>query len=192
LVYDKPKSMEILFNSFLVVAISEIGDKTQLLSFILAARFKKPIPIIWGIFIATVLNHWLAAYLGQLSMNFIPDYLQKWILVLSFLVFGFWILIPDKEEGLKTHQGYGAFLTSFFCFFLAEMGDKTQLVTIALGAQYKNTFMVTIGSTIGMMVANVPAVLMGDKILKIIPLKIIRYLACLLFILFAVYLAMFT
>lgn len=182
--------MESIINSFLLVAVSEIGDKTQLLSFVLASRFKKPWPIIWGILIATILNHGLASYLGVASFNFIPLQYHKWILSLTFLVFGFWILIPDKEEEVQNKGKFGPFLTSLILFFIAEMGDKTQLATIALGAQYQSTWAVTVGTTLGMMAANVPAVFLGDKILKKVPLNRIRQIAFVLFLLFALYIAL--
>ena len=182
--------MEAILNSFALVAVSEIGDKTQLLSFVLASRFKKPWPIILGILIATILNHGLASYVGVASFNFIPAEYHKWILSFVFLVFGFWILIPDKEDEVKQENKYGAFLTSLFLFFIAEMGDKTQLATIALGAQYHSTVAVTIGTTFGMLAANVPAVFMGDKILKYVPLKRVRQIAFSLFLFFAIYIVL--
>ena len=181
--------MEAIINSTFLVAIAEIGDKTQLLSFLLAAKFKKPLPIILGIFVATLLNHFLAAYVGELSFNFFSHTVQKWLLVAMFAGFGLWMLIPDKDEGLKTHGHHGAFVTTLVTFFLAEMGDKTQLATVALGAQYKEALWVTLGTTLGMMLANVPAVLLGHKILKYVSLKLIHRIACALFILTAVYIA---
>lgn len=179
--------MDSIINSFLLVAFAEIGDKTQLLSFLLASRFKKPWPIIAGIFVATLINHWLAAWLGVVGGQLIPLEWQRWILATIFLGFAAWILIPDKDDGLKAPSGLGAFLATLVSFFLAEMGDKTQLATIALGAQYQSSLNVTIGTTLGMMAANVPAVFLGEKILKIIPLKVMRIIASLLFVAFALF-----
>ncbi|EQC48998.1 hypothetical protein M899_0647 [Bacteriovorax sp. BSW11_IV] len=184
--------MEAIINSFFLVSIAEIGDKTQLLSFILASRFKKPLPIIAGIFVATIFNHWLAAIFGEFAGDFINPEYQRWILAGIFFVFGLWILIPDKDDGLNTKSSFGAFVTTFISFFIAEMGDKTQLATVALGAQYKASIDVTIGTTLGMLAANVPAVLLGEKILKKLPLKYIRYTACALFMAFAIYIAFFS
>ncbi len=179
--------MNSLLNSFLLVAVAEIGDKTQLLSFLLAAKFKKPWVIIFGIFFATVVNHWLASYLGSFGSTLIPHQYQKWILAAVFLFFAGWILIPDKQEELKTNSSFGAFLTTFVSFFLAEMGDKTQLATVALGAQYQNSLTVTIGTTLGMLAANIPAVFLGEKILKLIPLKTIRVIASITYVVFAIF-----
>lgn len=167
-----------------------MGDKTQLLAFLLTVRFKKPWPIIAGILIATILNHWMAAFLGEYAVQYVPLDLQKWLLSSLFLVFGIWILIPDKSEEIKSHGAKGAFWTTVIGFFLAEMGDKTQLATIALAAQYKSVYWVTLGTTLGMMVANVPAVLLGEQILKRIPLKLIRWIAFSMFIAFAIYIVL--
>lgn len=183
--------MESIFNSFLLVSVAEIGDKTQLLSFILASRFKKPWPIIAGIFVATILNHWLAAILGEYAQGLIPVDYQRWVLAAIFVIFGLWILIPDKDDGLDTKSSFGAFVTTFISFFIAEMGDKTQLATVALGAQYQSSLYVTIGTTLGMLAANVPAVFLGEKILKKLPLKVIRFIASFLFMVFAAYIAFF-
>lgn len=182
--------MESIINSLLIVGVAEIGDKTQLLSLLLTLRFRhKPWQIIFGILIATLLNHWLAAYLGGFIFGFLDPHIQKWLLVAMFTLFGFWALIPDKEDEIKANQPYSAFLTSLFCFFVAEMGDKTQLATVALGAQFKDTVAVTIGTTLGMLIANVPVVLWGNRVLRLIPLQKIRILACVLFLIFAAYIA---
>lgn len=184
--------LESILNSLLIVTIAEIGDKTQLLSLLLTLRFRrKPWQIIAGIFLATLLNHWLAALAGNYIIDFIdPDY-QKWFLAFVFAVFGFWALIPDKDDGLKANQPYGALITSLVCFFIAEMGDKTQLATVALGAQYQNALGVAIGTTIGMLIANIPVVLWGNRILRVLPLNKIRIAAALLFFLFAVYIGIY-
>ncbi len=182
--------MEAFFNSFLVVAIAEIGDKTQLLSLLLVNKFKRPWPILWGILIATILNHWFATYAGGMVINFVSEDLRKWFLAALFAFFGFWALIPDRADELKTKHSYGAFVTSLICFFVAEMGDKTQLATMAMGARYQSHLMVTLGTTLGMMAANVPVVLLGEKVLKILPLAKIRLLAALTFFAFAIYIAL--
>lgn len=182
--------MESLFNSFLMVTVAEIGDKTQLLSLLLIQKFKKPWPIIWGILFSTIANHYMAAWLGGYVVDFLPEAYRTWILAAIFIIFAFWILIPDSDEDLEAKNSHGAFITTFILFFLAEMGDKTQLATVALGAQYQSALMVTIGSTLGMLAANVPAVFMGQKLLKVLPLKWIRYFTSLLFFVFAVYIIM--
>lgn len=123
--------MDALFNSFILVFISEMGDKTQLLALVLAARFKKPLPIMFGIFVATILNHALASYVGSFITNYVSAEALKWILSATFIGFGIWILIPDKDEGFEDKHNWGPFLTTTVAFFLAEMGDKTQLATVA-------------------------------------------------------------
>jgi putative Ca2+/H+ antiporter (TMEM165/GDT1 family) len=176
--------MEIIFKSFLLVTATEMGDKTQLLAFMLATRFKKPWPILAGILAATLLNHLLAASLGQLIAHAINPVYLKWILGIVFIAFGAWVLIPDKGEDGKTEERFGPFLTTLITFFLAEMGDKTQLSTVALAAQFHSTFLVTVGSTLGMIAADGPAVFFGDKMAEKIPMKWVRAFACFLFIAF--------
>ena len=176
--------MDAFFWSTGVVALAEMGDKTQLLSLVLAARFKKPWPIIWGIFVATLANHGMAGALGAwITANVGPDWM-RWILGVSFIAMALWILVPDKlddEDTPKTSQA-GVFLTTLVAFFLAEMGDKTQFATIALGAQYPSAlFAVVLGTTFGMMLANVPAVLFGEAITRKVPIKLVHTLAALLF-----------
>lgn len=176
--------MEAFFWSTGVVALAEMGDKTQLLSLVLAARFKKPWPIIWGILVATLANHGMAGALGAwITANVGPDWM-RWILGVSFIAMALWILVPDKlddEDTPKTSQT-GVFLTTLAAFFLAEMGDKTQFATIALGAQYPEAlFAVVMGTTFGMMLANVPAVLFGEAITRKVPIKLVHTLAALLF-----------
>lgn len=175
--------MEAFLHSTLLVAVSEIGDKTQLLSLILAARYRKPVPIILGILVATLLNHALAAFGGTLLTHTALKAWMPLILAVSFIGLGLWILIPDKaddEEAPKVERG--AFLTTAIMFFLAEMGDKTQFATIALAAEYNSLIAVVAGSTLGMMIANVPAVIFGDKVLNIVPLKWVRIAASVLFV----------
>lgn len=165
--------MESLFISTGVVALAEMGDKTQLLAFILAARFKKPVPIILGILLATVVNHGLAGALGAWIMSTISPQVLRWVLGLSFLGMAVWTLIPDKieEEETQVAQKYGVFGATLITFFLAEMGDKTQIATVALAAHYAAPLMVVIGTTLGMLVADVPAVFVGDKLASKIPMK---------------------
>lgn len=180
--------MDALIASFCMVAIAEMGDKTQLLSFVLATRFRgRALAIIAGIFVATVFNHALAAAAGDLIAQFVNPAVMRWILGLSFLAFAAWALIPDKlddEDGVRKPSKYGAFVTTTALFFLAEMGDKTQLATIALGAKYGSLVLVAIGTTLGMMAANVPAVLIGEKLGEKFPLAKMRFVAALLFAIF--------
>ncbi len=178
--------MDALINSFLLVFVSEMGDKTQLLALVLTARFQKPWTILAGVFVATILNHALAAYAGGWVASLVEPQTLKWILALSFFVFAFWILIPDKEEELKSPGRFGAFLTTVIAFFIAEMGDKTQLATIALGAQYSSLMMVTLGTTLGMMGSNSLAIFMGNQLLQKISMTWIRRIACLSFLIFGV------
>jgi putative Ca2+/H+ antiporter (TMEM165/GDT1 family) len=138
--------MQSLLNSFFLVFISEMGDKTQLLSLVLAARFKNPFPIMMGILVATVLNHALASYVGAYVTQFFSANILKWILSATFIGFGIWMLIPDKDEGFEDKKNWGPFLTTLVAFFFAEMGDKTQLATVALGAKYSDPFFVTAGT----------------------------------------------
>jgi Ca2+/H+ antiporter, TMEM165/GDT1 family len=180
--------LEALLTSLGMVAIAEMGDKTQLLSFVLAARFRgQQWTIIAGIFTATLINHVLAALLGDWAATAIDPKVLGWVLGLSFLGFAVWALIPDTLDAAGQHTGkYGAFVTTLILFFLAEMGDKTQLATIALGAKYASLGMVSIGTTLGMMVANVPAVLLGRKLCERIPLSKVRFVAAALFAIFGV------
>ena len=176
--------MEALFNSFFLVLVSEMGDKTQLLSLVLAARYGKPWTILAGVLVATLLNHALAAWLGGWAAAQIPaDYL-RWGLAFLFFVFAGWILIPDKLGEVKPAGRFGPFITTLVAFFLAEMGDKTQLATIALGARYSAPAMVTLGSTMGMLVSNALAIFLGEKLLKRVPMKWVRIFASLFFALF--------
>ncbi|MBY0384417.1 TMEM165/GDT1 family protein [bacterium] len=178
--------MEVLFNSFLLVAATEMGDKTQLLAFLLVARFRKPWVILSGIFVATVLNHLLAAFIGEWVSQLVSPLTLRWVLAIIFFAFAVWVLIPDQEEDPKTKGRWGAFLTTLVAFFLAEMGDKTQLATVALAARYQSLVMVTTGTTLGMMFSDGLAVFFGEKILKKISLKYIRWFSALLFVLFGI------
>jgi putative Ca2+/H+ antiporter (TMEM165/GDT1 family) len=175
--------MEALFMSTGVVALAEIGDKTQLLAFILAARFKKPVPIIAGILCATIINHGLAGALGAwITTTVSPDVL-RWILGASFIGMAIWTLIPDKieEEETQVARKLGVFGATFITFFLAEMGDKTQIATIAMAAHYASPLIVVIGTTLGMLIADVPAVFVGDKMANKIPMKLVHSIAAALF-----------
>ncbi len=175
--------MEAFLTATTLVAIAEIGDKTQLLSFVLAARLRKPVAIIAGIFVATVLNHALAGSIGVWLAQLIAPHWLPWITGAVFVVFGLWALHPDSlDEDPKIHPA-GAFVTTTIAFFIAEMGDKTQFATVALGAQFQGAlFAVVMGTTLGMMLANVPAVIVGERLAKRLPLKIIRWIAAAVFI----------
>jgi putative Ca2+/H+ antiporter (TMEM165/GDT1 family) len=178
------KFMEALLISTGIVALAEIGDKTQLLAFVLAARFKKPYTIILAILIATIANHALAGLLGTSVTFLLAPEILRWILGASFILMAGWIMVPDKLDNAEISRvGHmGVFGTTLLTFFLAEMGDKTQIATIALAAQYQAFFMVVIGTTLGMMIANVPAVLMGEKIAHRIPVRLIHLIAALIFL----------
>jgi Ca2+/H+ antiporter, TMEM165/GDT1 family len=180
--------MEALFISTGVVALAEIGDKTQLLAFILAARFKKPLPIIAGILCATIINHGLAGALGAWITTTVSPDILRWILGISFIGMAIWTLIPDKieEEETQVAQKLGVFGATFLTFFLAEMGDKTQIATIALAAHYASPWLVVAGTTLGMLLADVPAVFAGDKLANQIPMKLVHAIAAAIFALLGV------
>jgi putative Ca2+/H+ antiporter (TMEM165/GDT1 family) len=176
--------MEAFITSALLVAIAEIGDKTQLLSFVLAARLREPLPIIAGIFVATVANHALAGSLGVWLAQLIPSVWMPWIAGVTFVAFGLWTLVPDHldDEDAQPRNRFGVFVTTVVAFFFAEMGDKTQFATIALGARFNALVPVVFGTTLGMMAANVPAVLIGESLAKKLPLQVIRWIAAGLFV----------
>jgi putative Ca2+/H+ antiporter (TMEM165/GDT1 family) len=171
--------MESLLISTGVVALAEIGDKTQLLAFILAARFKKPVPIILGILAATLVNHGLAGALGAWITHVVTPGLLRWILGLSFVGMAIWTMIPDRidEEETKVARRLGVFGATLVTFFLAEMGDKTQVATIALAAHFATPLLVVIGTTLGMLIADVPAVFVGGRLAARIPMKLVHALA---------------
>lgn len=175
--------MEALFISTGVVALAEIGDKTQLLAFLLAARFKKPLPIIAGILCATVVNHGLAGALGAwITASLSPEVL-RWVLGVSFIAMAVWTLIPDKiedDEGDIAGR-WGVFGATLITFFLAEMGDKTQIATVAMAAHFPDPVMVVIGTTLGMLIADVPAVFIGDRLSARIPMRLVHGIAAALF-----------
>lgn len=167
--------MESLLVSTGVVALAEIGDKTQLLAFILAARFKKPVPIILGILAATIVNHGLAGALGAWITATVSPEMLRWVLGLLFIGMAIWTMIPDKieEKETKVAKKFGVFGATLITFFLAEMGDKTQIATVAMAAHYAAPLMVVIGTTLGMLIADVPVVFVGDKLASKIPMKLV-------------------
>jgi Ca2+/H+ antiporter, TMEM165/GDT1 family len=175
--------MESLFMSTGVVALAEIGDKTQLLAFLLATRFKKPLPIIAGILVATIFNHALAGALGAWITAVLSPEILRWILGLSFLGMAVWTLIPDKieEEEMQVARKFGVFGATLITFFLAEMGDKTQIATVAMAAHYPDPVLVVIGTTLGMLIADVPAVFIGDRFAAKIPMKLVHGIAAAMF-----------
>lgn len=176
---------EAFFASTAVVALAEIGDKTMLLAIVLAARLRAPVAILLGIFVATMANHALAALVGSQVAGLIDAPWFRIAIALGFIAMAAWTLVPDKlddDEDSVTHRG-SAFLTTLVAFFLVEMGDKTQVATIALGAQYHSVLVVAAGTTLGMMLANGPAVFLGEKLVEKVSLKLTRTIAALLFLL---------
>ena len=174
-----------------IVALAEIGDKTQLLALLLACRFRRPWPIIWGILVATLANHFAAGAVGNWVADFFSPTALSWVLAASFAAVALWTLVPDKlDDDEESHlKRFGPFLTTLIAFFLAEMGDKTQIATVMLAAQYPDFLMVVIGTTLGMLIANVPVVLMGNFAADRLPLALIRRLAALAFATLAIYAA---
>jgi len=174
---------EALYISTGIVALAEMGDKTQLLAFILAARFKKPVPIILGILLATLVNHGLAGALGAWITSVVSPDAMRWVLGLSFIGMAIWTLVPDKieEEETQVALKLGVFGATLVTFFLAEMGDKTQIATVALAAHYGAPLLVVIGTTLGMLIADVPAVFVGNKFADKIPMKLVHSIAAAIF-----------
>jgi putative Ca2+/H+ antiporter (TMEM165/GDT1 family) len=165
-----------------IVALAEIGDKTQLLAFILAAKFRKPWPIVAGILVATVANHAFAGALGSWITTLMGPTTLRWVLGISFIAMAIWTLIPDKFDADDAKLArFGVFGTTLIAFFLAEMGDKTQIATVALAAQYHAFFSVVAGTTLGMMIANVPAVMLGDRIAQRMPVRVVHGIAAAIF-----------
>jgi putative Ca2+/H+ antiporter (TMEM165/GDT1 family) len=180
--------MEAFLVSTGIVALAEIGDKTQLLALVLAAKYRKPIPIIFGILIATLVNHAVAGYVGAWVASAVGAELMRWILGVSFLAMAAWMLVPDKlddDEGAKSAR-FGVFLTTFLAFFVVEIGDKTQIATVALAAKYSSLVAVVGGTTLGMMIANVPAVLLGEVAAKKLPMRLVHGIAAAIFALLGV------
>lgn len=183
--------LESLFVPTLIVALAEIGDKTQLLALLLAARFRRPWPIIWGMVVATLANHLVAGAVGNWVAGLLSPAVLSWILAASFIAVALWTLVPDKldDDESSNLKRYGPFLTTLIAFFLAEMGDKTQVATVMLAAQYPHFLMVVIGTTLGMLIANVPVVLAGNFAADRLPLTLIRRLAATAFAALAIYAA---
>ena len=173
--------MEALLFSTSVVALAEMGDKTQLLSFVLAAKFKRPVLIILGILVATLANHFLAGYAGSWIASLLSPDTLRWIVALSFFAFGLWALKPDELDENRALPGAGVFLTTLTAFFLVEMGDKTQLATVALAARYESLVAVVLGTTLGMMIANIPAVWIGGALTRRVNMRVMRWVAAALF-----------
>ncbi|AHE53441.1 TMEM165/GDT1 family protein [Sphingomonas sanxanigenens] len=179
--------MEALLTSAMVVSLAEIGDKTQLLAILLATRFKRPWPIIAGIFVATLANHALAALVGSKMAALIDADWFRYAIAISFVIMAAWTLVPDSDEGIdRPDRRAGAFATTLIAFFIVEMGDKTQIATVVLAAQFRTLLWVTVGTTIGMMVANVPAVLLGEAVLRRVPMAAIRIVAAASFLILGV------
>lgn len=174
--------MEAFLISTGIVALAEMGDKTQLLSLVLAARFRRPLPIIAGILVATLLNHALAGVAGALLNEWLGPNVLRWILGLSFLAMAVWIMIPDKLDDVDAKPvAFGVFGTTLLAFFFAEMGDKTQIATVALAARFSAFEAVVLGTTAGMMIANVPAVLVGERITRMVSMKVVHGIAAAVF-----------
>lgn len=169
--------------STVAVAIGEVGDKTQLLALMLAARFRKPVPIVLGVLVATLLNHTMAGAIGAWVTTLIGPRELRWVVGASFIAMAVWMLVPDKidEDEVKLPTGLGAFGATAVAFFLAEMGDKTQLVTVALAARYHDLVQVVAGTTLGMLIADVPAVFVGHRMGQRIPLRLVHGVAAVLF-----------
>ena len=181
--------MDALLTSTILVALAEMGDKTQLLAIVLSTRLRRPWPIVAGIFCATMANHFLAALLGHWVAGIMQAPWFRIAVAAGFIGMALWTLIPDKldEESNRAPTGAGAFMTTLIAFFLVEMGDKTQIATVALGARFANVYAVTAGTTLGMMIANVPAVFLGEALVKRIPLAPMRYAAAALFLAIGAY-----
>jgi putative Ca2+/H+ antiporter (TMEM165/GDT1 family) len=184
LLRPRPEKCAVILQPLLVstglVAIAEIGDKTQLLAMLLAARFRKPLPIIAGIFVATIFNHALAAWVGVIAGDFLNGPWMKWVLGIAFIAFGAWALIPDKfedKDAPRDRPNASVFVTTAVAFFFVEMGDKTQVATVALAARFHQVLWVAAGTTLGMMLANVPAVFLSQAAADRLPLKYIRWAA---------------
>lgn len=183
-----PHTMEAFLISTSVVALAEMGDKTQLLSLVLAARFRKPWPIVAGIFVATLVNHALAGAVGAWITSYLGENAMRWILGLSFIAMAVWMLIPDKldEDEVSGHSRWGVFGTTLVAFFLAEMGDKTQIATVMLAAKYNAYLWVVAGTTLGMMLANAPVVWLGDKLVKRVPIRLVHVISAVIFLVLGV------
>jgi len=181
-------SLEAFLVSTGIVALAEMGDKTQLLSLVLAARFRKPWPIVLGIFAATLVNHALAGALGSWVTGVLGPDVLRWVLGGSFIAMALWMLVPDKldEDEAGTGPRYGVFLTTAIAFFLAEMGDKTQVATVMLAAQFNAWAAVVAGTTLGMLLANAPVVWFGDAITRKVPIRLVHRIGAAVFLVLGV------
>lgn len=173
------------FTVFSLVFIAEIGDKTMLLAMLLAAKYQKPKTILLAIAISTLLNHYLAAAAGQVIAQIVDPHILKWSLSLCFLGFGLWVLVPDKAPEQTPRTQWGAFITTLIVFFIAEMGDKTQLATVALAAKIKAPLLVTLASTLGLMATNIPSVYLGHQLVKGVRFELFRKIAAISFFIMA-------
>ncbi|MFI9458231.1 TMEM165/GDT1 family protein [Acinetobacter lwoffii] len=173
-----------------IVALAEMGDKTQLLALLLAARFRKPVPILVAILLATLINHGLSAVLGQWVTTVIGSEVLLWIVSIGFIAMAVWMLIPDElgdeNASINKWQKFGVFGATFILFFLAEIGDKTQIATVALAARFDSVFWVMLGTTLGMMLANAPAVFLGDKLANRLPISLIHKIGAAIFLVIGV------
>ena len=179
----KNYAMEAFLVSTGIVALAEMGDKTQLLALILAVRFRKPVPIVLGIFVATIINHGLAGALGAWLTQVIGPDILRWVLSASFIAMAVWMLIPDTigDEEQEQEPRWGVFGTTVVAFFLAEMGDKTQIATVMLAARFDAYYGVVAGTTLGMMVANVPVVYLGERMTRLVPMRVVHIVSALVF-----------
>jgi len=175
--------MDAFFISTGIVALAEMGDKTQLLALILAARFRQPWPIVAGIFVATIANHALAGMFGAWITTFMGPDVLRWVLGISFIAMAVWMLIPDKldDDAPKDAPRFGVFGTTVLAFFLAEMGDKTQIATVMLAAKYNAYYWVIAGTTVGMMLANAPVVWFGERMTRLVPMRVVHWVSALIF-----------
>lgn len=180
-------SLEAFLISTGIVALGEMGDKTQLLAMLLAARFKRPVPIILGVLVATLVNHALAGVVGDTVARWMGPDLLRWVIGLSFLGMAVWMLIPDEAGEVEGGTArFGVFGTTVIAFFLAEMGDKTQIATVALAARFSDLWAVVAGTTFGMMLANVPAVFFGDRVSRLVPMRVVHAVSAAIFALLGV------
>ena len=175
--------MEAFLVSTGIVALAEMGDKTQLLALVLAVRFRKPWPIVWGILVATLVNHGLAGAVGAWVTTFLGPEILRWVLAGSFIAMAVWMLIPDTLDDAQsdTQPRWGVFGTTVVAFFLAEMGDKTQIATVMLVAQYHAYLWVVAGTTLGMMLANAPGVWLGERMTRLVPMRLVHTVSALIF-----------
>jgi len=174
--------MEAFIISTASIAVGELGDKTQLLSLVLATRLRRPLPIIFGIFVATLVNHLIACLVGEWAAHLITPTVLRWVLGISFIAVAIWALIPDRmDEEVETRGAYGVFALVVVTFFLAEMGDKTQIVAMALAARFNELVAVVLGTTLGMMLVNVPTVLFAERATRWVPVKVVRVVAAVIY-----------